>query len=117
MMAWPAFAQLLEQAFKRQGYAVMRSKSAVVDFELERQGRRMVVSARRWKSARTGLEALRALQAEREAAEASDALVIFLGAISDNARPYATENRITLWQSGELARALRGLPLSPAKAR
>jgi len=110
-MAWPAFAALLEQAFQRDGYTVHRGKTAGVDFEIERQGRRMVVSARRWKSAHIGLEALRALQAAREAAEARDALVIGLGIVSDNARPFAAEHRIAVWQADELAHALRGLKL------
>jgi restriction system protein len=110
-MAWPAFAALLEQAFRRDGYTVQRDTRAGVDFELERQGRRTLVSARRWKSARTGLEPLRALQAAREAAEAPDALYIGLGPVSDNAQPYAAEHRITIWQAAELAQALRGLPL------
>ena len=110
-MAWPAFAALLEQAFRRDGYTVQRGKTAGVDFELERQGRRMLVSARRWKSAHTGLEVLRTLQAAREASDAPDALVIGLGAIGDNARPFAAEHRIAVWQAAELAHALRGLPL------
>ena len=110
-MAWPAFAVLLEQAFRRDGYTVQRGKAAGVDFELERQGRRMLVSARRWKSARTGLEALRPLQAAREASEAQDALYIGLGPLSDNAQPFAAQHRIAVWQAAELAHALRGLPL------
>ena len=111
-MAWPAFAVLLEQAFQRDGYTVQRGKAAGVDFELERQGRRMLVCARRWKSARTGLEALRPLQAAREASEAQDALYIGLGPLSDNAQPFAARHRIAIWQAAELAHALRGLPLS-----
>jgi restriction system protein len=105
-MAWPEFAQRLEAAFQRQGYAVQRSNSAAVDFELQRQGRRTLVCAKRWKSARIGLEALRALQAAREAADASDALYIGLGELTDNARPYAAEHGITVWQSAALAQAL-----------
>lgn len=110
-MAWPAFALLLEQAFRRDGYTVLRGKAAGADFELERQGRRTLVAARRWKSARTGLEALRPLQAARDASEAQDALYIGLGPLSDNASPFATEHRIAVWQAAELAHALRGLPL------
>ena len=110
-MAWPAFAALLEQAFRRDGYSVQRGKTAGVDFDLERQGRRMLVSARRWKSAHTGVDVLRALQAAREASDAPDALVIGLGPISDTARPFAAEQRIAVWQAAELAHALRGLPL------
>ena len=116
-MAWPAFAALLEQAFLRAGYKVQRGTTAAVDFELERQGRRTFVSARRWKSARTGLEALRPLQAAREAADVSDALYISLGPLSDSAQPFAADHRIQVWQAAELAHELRGLPLVAAPPR
>jgi restriction system protein len=116
-LAWPAFASLLEQAFRRDGYTVQRGNTEGVDFILERKGRSMLVCARRWKSARVGLEALRALQAARDAAEAPDALYVGLGALSDSAAPFAAEHHIVVWQATELAHALRGLPLSAAKAR
>ena len=116
-LPWPAFAGLLEQAFRRDGYTVERSKTEGVDFVLERRGRRMLVCARRWKSAHMGLEALRALQVARDAAEAPDALYIGLGMLSDNAVPFATEHHIAVWQAAELAHALRGFPLAVAKAR
>lgn len=116
-MAWPAFSKLLEEAFRRDGYTVQASTASPVDFELERRGRKMLVSARRWKSARTGLDALRALQAAREAADAQDALYIGLGELTDNARPFAAEHRIAIWQAAELAQALRGLPLPPPATR
>jgi restriction system protein len=116
-LAWPAFAALLEQAFQRDGYTVQRGTAPAVDFELERRGRRMLVSARRWKSAQTGLEPLRALQAARDASDAPDALYIGLGPVSDSARPFAAEHRIAVWQAPELAQALRGLPLDAAAPR
>lgn len=105
-MAWPEFAQTLEEAFRRQGYTVERGSGPAVDFELQRQGRRTLVCAKRWKSARVGLEPLRALQAARKAADASDALFIGLGELTDNARPYAAKHRITVWQPADLAQAL-----------
>lgn len=114
-MVWPAFASLLEQAFRRDGYSVQRSQAEGVDFVLERQGRSVLVSARRWKSARTGLEALRALQAARDTAGAADATYIGLGVLSDNATSFAAEHGIAIWQATELAHALRGLPLLAAK--
>lgn len=106
-MTWPVFCSLLEAAFQREGWAVERSKAAHVDFVLERNGRQMMVSAKRWKSARTGLESLRGLQVAREAADVADALYIGLGELTENARPYATVNRIQIWQAGELAQQLR----------
>ena len=113
-MAWPAFAALLEQSFRREGYSVEPGTSAAVDFALERKGRRMLVCARRWKSARTGLEALRALQGARDGSDTADALYVGLGALTDNARRFASEHRIAIWDANELARALRGLPLRRA---
>ena len=113
-MAWPAFAALLEQSFQRSGFSVGPAKGEAVDFSVQRQGRTMLVCARRWKSARIGIETLRALQAAREAAEAPQALCICLGELTDNARPYAAEHGITIWQAADLALALRGLPLPPA---
>ena len=107
-MSWPAFADLLEQAFKRDGFALQRC-SGGADFDLERKGRRMLVCARRWKTARTGLEPLRALQTERDKSDAPDALYISLGALSDGAQRFAAQHRIAVWQAAELAQQLRGL--------
>lgn len=111
-MPWPAFADLLWKAFTRDGFTVQRGRAdAAADFVIEKQGRAMVVGARRWKSARTGVEVLRALQAARDAAEAPDALFIGLGELSEGARAFAAEHRIAVWQAAEIAQALRGLPL------
>jgi restriction system protein len=110
-MAWPAFSALLEQAFARDGWTVTRPRADSHDFVLERQGRRMMVSARRWKSAQTGLETLRTLQTAREQADVADALLIGLGELSDAARPFAASQRIAVWRAEELAQALRGLLL------
>jgi len=116
-MAWPACAALLEQAFRRDGYSVRRSAGSIVDFELERKGRTMLVAARRWKAAKSGVEPLRELQAARDARGSPDALWIGLGELSDAARAYAAEQRIAVWQLPELAEVLRGLPLgTPAPA-
>jgi restriction system protein len=106
-MTWAAFSARLEEAFRQDGFEVQPGKTAPVDFELARGGRRMLVSARRWKSAQTGVEPLRALQAARRTADASDALLICMGGLTDTARPYATEQSIQVWQAAELAHALR----------
>jgi len=113
-MSWPAFAKLLEASFLRDGYTVRPGNGAAVDFEVVRDGRKMLVSARRWKAVRTGIEPLRALQSARKAAGAPDALYICIHEISDQARLYAAEHGIAVWQAAELALALRGLALSPA---
>jgi len=112
-LGWVDFARLLEESFRRSGYAVRRGSAPSVDFELERQGRRLLVSARRWKSARTGVEVLRALQAARESSGADDALCICPGELTDSAQPFASAQGIQIWGATELTQALRGLPLPP----
>ena len=67
-LGWPAFQALLEDAFRRSGFDVLPAGGGdAVDLVLQRGGRRTLVSARRWKSARLGVEPLRALQAARVA--------------------------------------------------
>jgi len=110
-MSWPAFSRVLEEAFARDGFSVQAGSGDAVDFVLERQGRRMVVSARRWKSARLGLETLRALQTARDAVDAPDALCITLGEPTDPARAFASQHRVAVWQVGEIAQALRDVKL------
>jgi restriction system protein len=116
-LPWPAFAALLEQAFQRDGHEVKRMNhpSGGADFELLRQGQTLLVSARRWKSASTGIEPLRELQAARDKAGAA-ALCIGLGTLSEPAAAFAAQHRIAIWGAAELAEALRGLPLPPPKA-
>lgn len=106
-LAWPAFAQRLEEAFARDGWTVSRAETPSHDFVLERRGQRMLVAARRWKSARLGMEPLRALQAARDRGDGDDALCIALGEPSDAARDFAAAQRIALWQAPELTQALR----------
>lgn len=115
-LAWPAFAARLEAAFAALRYGVEPVRGSAADFVLHRDGRRTLVSARRWKSARVGLETLRALQEARQAADVSDAVVIALGELTDTARPYATQHRIAVWQAADLAYALRGPAPGPSTA-
>lgn len=114
-MPWPAFADLLEQAFKRDGHEVTRGAGAV-DFQLVRRGQTLLVSARRWKSARTGVEPLRELQAAREKAEGA-ALYIGLGEITEAAAAFAAQHRIAVWHAAELAQSLRGVALPGAASK
>jgi restriction system protein len=112
-LPWPAFAGLLEQAFRRDGHEVKRI-SGGADFELLRNGQTLLVSARRWKSSSIGLEPLRELRAVRDKAGAA-ALCIGLGQISEPAAAFAAQHRIALWQVADLAQALRGITLPPGR--
>jgi restriction system protein len=105
-LPWPAFDGLLTRGFEREGYGVkaLPAGRGGADLELERNGQRTLVAARRWKSARIGVEALKPLLAAREAAQADAAIFIGLGQLSEQALPYAAENRLQVWQAAQLAK-------------
>jgi len=68
-----------------------------------------IVSAKRWKAARNGVEPLRELQAVREKRGAREAIYIALGDVSDNALQYAKAQGVSLMTAPELSKLLRDL--------
>lgn len=102
-MAWRDFATTLEQAFIQQGYTVTRLNSTAADFSLSQAGRVTLVSCKRWKAATHGVESLRELVAAKDARQADQCTYISLGAVSENARRYATEQGVTLVSGDALA--------------
>jgi restriction system protein len=112
-MSWRDFSALMEQAFRRDGYTVTRMNGAV-DFKLVKAGRTSLVSCKRWKAASHGLEPLRELKAMQQTQEAHAAIYVAVGGMSDNARRFAVEQKISLMQGPELTCLLQ-LPRRAAK--
>ena len=105
-MAWIDFASALEAGYRRDGYEVTRVSEPAADFEIRKDWRTALVSGKRWKVARTGVEPLRDLKAAKDLREAHDCVYITIGEISDNARKFALENKIMMVGGAELARLL-----------
>jgi restriction system protein len=105
-MSWPDFSSAIEDAFRRDGYNVSRIDGAAADFEMTKAGRTALVACKRWKVARTGVEPLRDLYAEKDAREANDCIYVATGEITDGARKFAGEKRIRLVDAMELAKLL-----------
>ena len=108
-MSWREFSSALEDAFRRDGYAVARVPGPQADFEIVKAGRTSLVGCKRWKAASTGVEPLRDLDRAREAREAQESVYVAVGGFTDNARRFATGNRIRIIQGTELAQMLRGM--------
>lgn len=107
-LSWREFSSALEEAFRSDGYAVTRLDQPAADFRMVKAGRTSLVACKRWKAASTGVPPLRELHAAGEAVEADECVYVSLGEITDNARRFATEQRIRLLQGTELAQLLRG---------
>lgn len=102
-MSWRDFSGVLEQGYIQQGYAVTRLSSPAADFSVRKDGRTMLVSAKRWKAASQGVEALRDLVAAKEAQDAGQCTYICVTPLSEAARRYAQENSVRLLSPVELA--------------
>jgi restriction system protein len=105
-MSWSDFADALEGAFRRDGYAVSRLDGATADFEITKAGRTSLVGCKRWKAARTGVEPLRDLDAARRARELHDCIYVATGEFTDGARTFATDRNIRVLHGAELAKLL-----------
>jgi len=102
-MSWSDFAHAIEAAFRADGFVVTRLQGEAADFEMLKDGRTVLLAGKRWKVARTGIEPLRELVAARQARDAQECLYVATGEITDNARRFATENRIRIVSGPELA--------------
>ena len=104
---WPEFAGAVESAFRCDGYAVVRLDGRDAEFELTKGGRISLVSCKRWKAARTGIEPLRELHAARLKREAHACIYIAAGEISANASSFSAQNDVKLLHGPELVKLLR----------
>ena len=105
-LSWEEFAGSLEEAFRRDGYAVERPRVAGADLALTKSGRVTLVGCKRWKVARAGVEPLRELHAAREAREAQLCIYVSAGEFTDTARAFAAEKNVRLLHGAELAALL-----------
>jgi restriction system protein len=101
-LSWEEFAGVLEEGYRREGYAVKRVSGAA-DFELEKAGRVSLVTARRWKAAATGVEPLKELAAAAEKRQAAECVYVVAGEVTANARAYAAEKALRLVEGAALA--------------
>jgi restriction system protein len=105
-MSWGDFSGALEDAFRRDGYAVSRLDGPAADFELTRGGRTSLVACKRWKVARTGVDPLRELDAAKRARAAHECIYVATGEVTDGALKFAREKGIRVVHGAELAKLL-----------
>lgn len=105
-LSWRDFASLLEVAYTKQGYTVTRLNNAAADFSLTKDGKTRLVSAKRWKAATHGVEALRDLVALRVARGAQHCSYLCLNPLTDQARRFAQAEGVELTTENDLSRLM-----------
>jgi len=105
-LTWSEFSAAIEAAYAGEGYAVRRLKLPQADFELTRDGRKLLVGCKRWKVARTGTEPLRELQAVGHARHDDELRYIVAGELTEQARAFAAKKDIRIVEGAELVTLL-----------
>lgn len=105
-MAWRDFAQQIERALRAQGFDVATLASGPADLRIEKAGRAILVSAKRWKAATVGVEHLRELLVACDSAEAASCSCVSLGSFSPAAQDFAREHAIQLLGPADIAQLL-----------
>ena len=97
---WRDFSAELEAKLVKQGFEVTRLNTGAADFKLEKSGHITLVSAKRYKAATHGLEALQALVTQQEAQGADKAMYVCLSPVTAQAAKFAKEKGVVLgWVS------------------
>lgn len=105
-MPWREFADALDAAYRANGYTVTRLGSKAADLQLLKDGQTTLVSAKRWKAANHGVDALRDLAAAKESQSAAAGIYISIGGVTETAEQFAKERGITLVADVALAQLL-----------
>ncbi len=113
-MPWSVFSGAIEEAFRRDGYAVTTAGGATADYQLSRNGRVSLVACKRWKAACVGVEPLRELRAAQQRSQADECIYVTAGELTDGARSFAAHHGVRLLHGAELATLL---PLSAPGSR
>ena len=99
-LSWRDFSAELEAKFVKQGFEVTRLNSGTADFKLEKAGHVTLVSAKRYKAATHGVEALQALVTQQEKQGADKAMYVCLSPVTSQAGKFAKEKGVVLgWVS------------------
>ncbi|WP_291925755.1 restriction endonuclease [Limnohabitans sp.] len=105
-MGWRDFSVLIEEALRQQGFVVSRLNDGPADFQIEKNGRITLVSAKRWKAATVGAEHLRELLAVRESRDAFSCTCMSLGVFSQAAIDLASSSPMQLLGSANIAQLM-----------
>lgn len=105
-LTWSEFSAAIEAAYAGEGYEVRRLKVPQADFELMRDGRKVLVGCKRWKVAHSGAGPLRELQAVGHARHADELRYIAAGELTEQARAFAAKKDIRIVEGAALVTLL-----------
>lgn len=103
------FEELLQARFRAQGYRVTLTPNGAdfgADLLLERDGAKIAVQAKHWRTRKVGVRAVQEIAAAKAHYRADKAAVIASGDFSEQAVQLARSNGVELWDGARMAREL-----------
>lgn len=110
-MSWQEFELLMEECFRRRGYAAVRTggngPDGGVDIVLKKNDETYLVQCKQWKAQRLGVQAVRELYGVMAANNAVGGFVVCAGKFTDEAKSFAENINIRLFDGAMLHRMIR----------
>jgi restriction system protein len=109
-LSWPEFERLLGEAYRRQGYEVIQRGGPVADggadLELRKNGEKLLVQAKHWKTWVVRLPQIRELWGAVADEHADGGIFVTSGRFTDDARAWTKDKNLTLIDGNELAQMI-----------
>jgi restriction system protein len=109
-VSWKDFEYLVSEAYRRQGYSVQENTGSGadggVDLVLGKDGKRILVQCKNWRSSKVGVSTVRELFGVVTAEGASEGIVVCSGKYTNDALDFAKGKPITLVDGAALARLI-----------
>ncbi len=110
-MPWQQFEQLVGEAFRMQGYAVLESggggADGGVDLVLSKDGDRFLVQCKQWRAYKVGVEVVRELYGMMAARGAAGGFVVTSGRFTQPAEDFASGRHVKLLDGPKLHRLIK----------
>jgi len=116
-LSWSAFEKLLAEAFRRRGFAVEETPPGPdggVDLVLRRDGDRVLVQAKQWRTQRVGVKVVRELAGVLAAEKADGAIVATSGSFTREAEEFAARSGVRLIGGKKLEAMVREVQRRPS---
>jgi restriction system protein len=105
-LGWREFEELVGEAYRRQGYAVIENTSAGpdegIDLVLKKDGNLVLVQCKQWKSTKVGVNIVRELLGVMTAEHATSGILITSGVFTQEAKNFAADKPIDLVDGPQL---------------
>jgi restriction system protein len=105
-LGWREFEELVGEAYRRQGYAVVENTTAGpdegIDLVLKKDGGLVLVQCKQWKSTKIGVNIVRELLGVMTAKHATSGILITSGVFTQEAKNFAADKPIDLVEGSQL---------------